>query len=304
MLLSTFQSERFLAYQLEQLARQSIWPKAELLIVANEPSPAEGRAIDQFKKAWKDRVRLFIVPRESLYASWNRAIQVAKAGLLAIANVDDIRTQAGLEEQVLCLETTPEAIFSYGSFMAVRRFRSQTGRVIEPPAFDSVEFTRSMHAGPFMVWRRKVNGRTLYFDEQFRSGGDFDLAIRLACLGCGARVHGMLGYYFDGGRGLSTGSRLQPIERTVIELRYGIFDKLDYDYLPDAIRYNISSLFWNGSWHAVAHCVPDYEQWIAARRTRWFSQGLERRDKPITAQSNGIRLSILADLVRKYLRSV
>ena len=114
------------------------------------------------------------------------------------------------------------------------------------------------------------------FDEQFHSGGDFDFVVRLARLGRGMRVRETLGAYYDGGFGLSTGNQLQPIERTVIELRYGIYDKLDYEYLPDALRYNISRLQWNGAWHAVADCVPDYDAWMSARRKAWFEEGLRK----------------------------
>lgn len=281
-LLSTFQSEKFLPHQLATIEAQSIWGQAELIIAANDPSPTERAIFESFAEKWPERVKVIVVPRESLYASWNRCILASKVDLLAIANVDDIRTPQSLEQQVARLEKSPEASFCYGPFSIVNQFPAVEGRKISPPLFDPVEFTRSMHLGPFFIWRKAVHEKIGYFDEQFRSGGDFDFAIRLALQGTGVRTNELLGYYYNSSAGLSTGSDLQPIERTMIELRYGIYDKLNYDYLPDALQYNISHYYWNGEWHSIRQLMPEYEQWISKRRQKWFDIG-------ITEYANRIR---------------
>jgi glycosyltransferase involved in cell wall biosynthesis len=298
-LLATHRSEKFLQYQLEHMAAQTIWPEAELVIVANDPSSAEQRHINRFKQKWGSKVRVMMVPRETLYASWNRGIAITQGELLAIANVDDIRTPSGLEAQVQSLRSNQSALFSYGPYTVVRHFGSCTGKIIMPPEFDLIEFTRSMHAGPFFIWRRIKDVKALFFDEQFRSGGDFDFAIRLACSGQGILVPDLLGYYYDSGQGLSTGNQLQPIERTVIELRYGIFDKLDYGFLPEAVQYNIPNLYWKGTWHRVADLVPNYREWIQSRRQQWFSLNplVPRRD---TSTPKRFSLKEAMNLLRKW----
>jgi glycosyltransferase involved in cell wall biosynthesis len=275
-LLATYRAGRFLSRQLASIEKQSIWGQAELVVVANEPSRGEQAQLEAFRQRHPSQVRFTVVPRESLYASWNRAVRMARGNTLAIANVDDIRTSNGLELQVAALEGTAEALFAYGSFIIVKRVGEMTGRLVEAAPFDGAEFTRGMFLGPFFVWTPKVAGGPIYFDEQFRSGGDFDFAIRLARLGWGIRVDAVLGYYYDGGSGLSTGSHLQPIERTVIELRYGIYDKVDYDYLPEALRYDRARLFWGGQGHPVATCVPGYADWMVARHRQWFAAGIRQ----------------------------
>jgi glycosyltransferase involved in cell wall biosynthesis len=283
-LLATYGSAAFISDQLNAIKNQSVWQEAELILVANDPDDVERAVLDPFCSAWPGQVQLFLVSRESLYASWNRGIDAAKADLLAIANVDDLRAREGLETQVRSLEENPEALFCFGPYTIVKEFGGRAGRTISPPEFGAVEFTRSMHLGPFFIWRRRVNKPTLYFDEQFRSGGDFDFAIRLACLGSGIRVRDILGSYYDGGSGLSTGSALQPIERTAVELRYGIYDKIDYAYLPEATRYSIYHLFWNGDRHRVQQCVPEYESWLARRREQWFDDGVRNYPKRLVAR--------------------
>jgi hypothetical protein len=134
---------------------------------------------------------------------------------------------------------------------------SKEGRYVAEPEFEKKEFCRSMHLGPFYMWRKKWCEKYGMWDEQFKSGADFDHSIRLALEGEGKKTHGLLGYYLDEGIGLSTGKTpYQPIERTVIELRYGIFSKLDFWYYNRAKEYKLDQLLQNGQWVEILKLVP------------------------------------------------
>jgi glycosyltransferase involved in cell wall biosynthesis len=272
LLASTYRSGRFLPSWLESLETQTIWPETELVVVANDPSPDEGRLLSEFAKR-NPQVRVLTLEREPLYRSWNRAMATTTAPLLGVANVDDLRTPSGLERQVDALEESPDALFCYGSWISSPEFPasgSVNGSFAAAP-FDREEFTRSMLVGPFFIWRRSDNPAIRFFDEQLEVGGDFDLAIRLALHGRGIPVNENLGTYYDGGTGLSTAGERQPIERTVLELRYGIYDKLDFSYVPQAAEYTISQLLQpDANWLPVAEVVPDYEEFLRARRERWY----------------------------------
>jgi hypothetical protein len=106
-----------------------------------------------------------------------------------------------------------------------------------------------------------------------------DLCIRLALHGKAVMTTGQLGYYLNEGLGASTKpNSKQPIERTIIELRYGIYDKIDYDYLPATVRYDvrIPSILQFGQYHPVSEFVPDYDNFIHKREKEWFRKGLWR----------------------------
>ena len=106
-----------------------------------------------------------------------------------------------------------------------------------------------MILGPFFMFRRSVLDRCGMFDEQFKSGGDFDFAMRLARCGNGLCLSDMLGYYLNEGTGLSTNINddVQAIERTVIELRYGL-DVLEPQFIKQARKYDIEHLqYGNGN---------------------------------------------------------
>jgi hypothetical protein len=272
LLASAFDSARFLPAWLESLEAQTIWPDCELIVVANDPAPAERERLDDFA-ARHPQVVVKTVPREPLYRSWNRAIAAAEAPLLAIANVDDIRTPDGLERQVALLEERPELSLAYGGFEITREFPPGAPvQVIRPEPFEREHFTRGMMLGPFFVWRPSGDPATRFFDEQLRVAADMDLAVRLALHGEGAPVDGSLGFYYDGGTGLSTGGDAQKIEGVVLILRYGIYDKLDVRYVPQAAEYVIPQLLMpGGEWLPVADVVPDYAAFLAGRRERWFA---------------------------------
>ena len=62
----------------------------------------------------------------------------------------------------------------------MKRQGDTEGTRIETPEFDRVEFTRSCLASPTQLFRRSMVERTGGFDEQFRSGGDYEFQIRAA----------------------------------------------------------------------------------------------------------------------------
>jgi hypothetical protein len=100
------------------------------------------------------------------------------------------------------------------------------------------------------------------FDEQLVSGGDFDLAIRLALQGRAVRTTVPLGYYLDAGLGASTSPQSkQLVERTLIELRYAIYDKIDWLYVDRALEYDVKHLFIRGE-RIAADSIPGVKSLI------------------------------------------
>ena len=85
------------------------------------------------------------------------------------------------------------------------------------------------------------------FDEQLISGADYDFAMRLARKFNGKHLNSNLGYYLNTGDGLSTkeNSR-QEIERTAIEIRYGI-KVLNKDLVDEATTtYDVENIITDG----------------------------------------------------------
>jgi len=99
-----------------------------------------------------------------------------------------------------------------------------------------------MILGPFFMFRKTAIEKAGVFDEQLVSGADFDLALRLAFNGKGLHIPEILGYYLNEGMGASTRpNSKQPLERTVIELRYGL-NVLEPHLIPEAKKYDVENI--------------------------------------------------------------
>ncbi len=265
---SVYKGEKYLAAFLANCSGQTIKNSLEIVLVHNQPSDKETEIVKQFQNQHPGLLNHIVVAREPLAISTNRAIKAAAGEYVCIWNVDDLRTPDSLEIMARTLDSNPKAGFTYGDYIIVRQWESKNGRLITEPEFEKKIFIQGMHLGPFYMWRKSLCEKLGYWDEQFKSGADFDYAARLALEAAGKKTNGLLGYYLDEGLGLSTGKTpWQPIERTTIELRFGVYKKLDFWYYNRAKKYRVNNILLDGQWYAVEHFAPSIQ---AATQSKFF----------------------------------
>ena len=171
----------------------------------------------------------------------NRCIEFASGDYLCIWNVDDLRTPDSIEVMAKALDDNPDIDFVYGNYHIVPQFGLTQGQYVDETGRED-ELTTGMILGPFFMFRKSIIEKTGVFDEQLVSGADYDLALRLAFNGKGLHLPITLGYYLDEGLGASTNpNSKQPIERTVIEMRYNI-RILEPQLMPHTKEYNIENI--------------------------------------------------------------
>jgi glycosyltransferase involved in cell wall biosynthesis len=248
----------------------------ELCLVMNEPDEEEARIVADHAARLPDLYRIIVVERESIGASLNRGLMSATTQYCAFLDVDDARVSDSFVRQMAVLDADPHADFTYGDYTIVPAQGQTEGRLIEAPEFDSLEFTRSCLASPTQLMRRSLIDRIGGFDEQFGSGGDFEFQIR-AALSCRfVKTPGLMVYYTRNPNSAGASiSPLQPLERTVSELRYGLYDKTigygGYRYVDEARRYRLQRVLMGGTWHDIREFVPDYDALLDRR-----AEGLRR----------------------------
>lgn len=297
-----FRMKRYLKKFLEWLPEQDIFEKLEIVLDHNEPDEEEIKWVQDFQEKYPNRIKHIIVEKvDPIGVSMNRCIKEASGEFVSIWNVDDLRTSVSISQQVEALQKTPGAEIAFGDYKIVTSFGMTEGEIVEHDQFPETEFTRGMIFGPFIMFRKSLCEKAGYFDEALKSGADFDLSVRLALHGKAVKTKGLLGYYLNEGLGASTRpNSLQPIERTVIELRYGIYDKIEYQYLPKALNYDIRHIELDGQKLNVSDFVPDYENWIQKRETDWFDKGLQRSARQTSLQNSGAYQGLRT--VKSYLR--
>lgn len=272
-----FRGHKYLETYLNSVLEQTIAQDIELILDHNEPTPSEIKIVNRFKAVFPGKLVHRIVDSvEPVSKSMNNCIDNSSGEYLCIWNVDDIRVPDSLEKMRSTLQKNTNILFTYGDIIISKSFKDLSGTYVSSQDYNKSSFLRGMHLGPFFMWRANINYPIHAFDEQFRSGADFDFAIRLALMGNGKKTEGLIGYYLNEGLGASTGGKhvpanIQPIERTVIELRYGIYDKIDLRYLASAIKYYIPYVSVNQEWLELSSFYPEYNSLLKANQHLLFS---------------------------------
>jgi glycosyltransferase involved in cell wall biosynthesis len=199
-------------------------PFHELMLVHNDPTEEEERVITRYGDLI-DNLRHICVERESVYASWNRAIKASSGEYLATWNVDDRRTLAGIQQQVSGLDQDSEAMMITGDYIKVLEYGSEKGLGVNDRGRRNwLMSAPRFRNGCFLMWRRLLHQHIGYFDEQLKVSGDREFWYRTTRRFRVSKAQEILGYYLRGqGAGISrTNAALQNRESVLIAWRYAI----------------------------------------------------------------------------------
>jgi glycosyltransferase involved in cell wall biosynthesis len=263
-LTSCYKSERYLEIFLSNLENQTLFPNFEVLLDLNSPSQAELDISNRYKVRYGSLLKITINETVSpLGEAWNRCIRISSGEYLTIWNVDDERTSNSLEVQAAALNSNPEYGAVYGPYGVINEPGQIKARLVENKVSSPLMHLSGFYLGPFFMFKREVIDLVGYFDEQFRSGNDFDFAVRLARSFQILRIDDVLGNFLDEGMGASTRTDSdQAIESAVIQLRYGQFKNVDKNLLPYLLQYSLPLLKWEDKWWSVSEYFPNYEAYI------------------------------------------
>ena len=242
---SSYKSEKYLKGFLNSVKDQT-YKNIEIVLDHNEPTDKEINTIEKFNNKYNNIQHTIIKKVDPLGVSWNRCIDKSTGEYLCIWNVDDLRTPNSIELMANVLDERRDIDIVIGKYIIVNKFKSKRGNTINESSRPPQDFMSGMLLGPFFMFRKEILDKTGKFDEQFYSGNDYDLAMRLVRSGNYYCLDEVLGYYLNEGKGLSTKSQsLQPLERTAIELRYNL-RILDTTLITKATEsYDIDNLYFD-----------------------------------------------------------
>jgi hypothetical protein len=195
------------------------------------------------------------VDRETIYASWNRGIQLASAPVLGFWNVDDRRFLPAMVEAVTGIHSGAKLV--YFPHVVDRRWREwgwvpQRHLLLIPaPDFHIELAKRTFLPGPFFMFSRGLYEEVGPFDEQFSICGDRDWglrALRHTPLTPGSQVAGV---FLNEERGLSmSGSARAVAENNAIYMRHGLTDLLEPVDGSLVAEYDIGRIRVGSAWRA------------------------------------------------------
>lgn len=190
-LTSLYRSEAFLPAFVDHVLRvgaevQAAGLTLEIVLIPNDARPAERAQLERLEQAATFPVRALHVPREGLYASWNRGMDAVQGTSVAVWNVDDIRASAALIEGCRLIEGGCLLVdFPFTLRITPSRKLGIASEIVRamPPFWMDVEgamdFDRPRPGNLFM-FARSLFEQVGPFDVRFRVAGDFDWHIRAA----------------------------------------------------------------------------------------------------------------------------
>lgn len=179
----------------------------EIILISNDMTDAERALLEPLTAPF----RVLSVPREPIYASWNRGVREAQGEVVTFWGVDDTRFAKAIVDGLATLTADVDVTyfpFRYHRFVrifglsVIAKMKTST-----PPSFDRVCFQKEMHLGPHFMVKRRTFDRVGHFDETYKIAGDFAWQVRAAHAGANfAPTYTVSGIFRNDGTTLS-GSR-------------------------------------------------------------------------------------------------
>ena len=243
-LTSVYKSEKYLDGYIKNLSKQK-FKDFDVHIDLNKPSNFERSKLISFSQNSKNIKLTVSESLKSMSASWNSCILNSDSEYICLWNVDDKRTRNSLRIMSEALDKNKGVDIIYGHYYKTRNYKNIYGK-LQDMSTSTHLLKVGMILGPFFMFRRKLIEKAGYFDEQLYSGADYDFAMRILCHGKAMYLKKILGYFLDEGLGASTRpNSKQAVERTLVELRYGI-RVLDTSLIESASKeYDVQNIIVN-----------------------------------------------------------
>jgi len=269
---------------------------AHYLPIVNDATRQEREGIDRLASEinahYYGRMTPQYVPRETLYASWNRGLALAQAPYFTFWNADDFRRSDALREGYSALQNGFHLVdFDYTRLRQVKHLGlfPRERRIHVPCMFDGERLTRRSGIGPFFMASKSLYARVGPFDPNFQVAGDTEWASRAAPQAKFHRASVNGGDFIVHGDNLSnTGGDREDIEVNIIFMRRGAWKQLR-PANPRAMREA-----WETWGNRDCIAIPPEEAdflWGAGAEARWKRYQRERRQGPALRR---LRLALAA----------
>jgi len=212
---SVFGAEDYIEQLMEDVTRQTIFEeKCEWVILNANPAgkDMEEEVILKYVEKYPNNIvykRLEEDP--GIYDTWNMAIQMATGEFVTNVNCDDRRPSWAYEQQAKMLVANPDVGLVYND-----SYITHEPNVIwedvpkDCQRYNFEQFSKEAmlrsnlpHNNP--MWRRSLHDEFGYFNQYYKSAGDWDMWLRCAFGGVKFKKHpDILGVYYFNPTGMST----------------------------------------------------------------------------------------------------
>ncbi|PIY92212.1 MAG: hypothetical protein COY70_04590 [Candidatus Magasanikbacteria bacterium CG_4_10_14_0_8_um_filter_42_12] len=223
----------------------------EFLVIVNDATEKERVLKKIFGDC--DWFRYMEIPREPLYATWNRAIAESTGDIIGFWHVDDVRyPEAVIEALKLCTTGADLVYFPFTIKWYINIFHLPIlVKWKKIKKFDSKTFGDSMSFGPFFLFTRALYNAVGPFDEQLTIVADFDWCIRASKVAkkislCTVEA----GIFRVDGNGLSSGGKTKhTVENNIVYQRHNVLSKIEDVDIDHRLEYKVDAILCDGKWY-------------------------------------------------------
>jgi glycosyltransferase involved in cell wall biosynthesis len=207
-IVSTYANERFIEGCLRDLLRQTLGRQLEIIVIDSCSPQNEGVIVRRFQAKHPNIVLVRTEQRETLYQAWNRGIKMARGKYVTNANTDDRLRPDAYEIIARELDADTNIALVYGDILFTnlenQTFEKhiRTGFSRRPDYSPEIMLT-GCHMGPQPMWRKEIHAAIGYFDESFRSAGDYEFWCRIALRYPMRHLRRFLGLYLHNPAGIA-----------------------------------------------------------------------------------------------------
>jgi glycosyltransferase involved in cell wall biosynthesis len=185
-IISTYNSERFIKGKIEDLTHQTIFDRIEIIIINSGSKQNEDLIISEYVSRFSNIKYLKTEKRETIYQAWNTGIKNSQGMFITNSNTDDRLKEDALERMVNFLIKHPDVAMVYANQIVSRieneRFSEvKKNEMINFPAFKTTYLLERCIIGSQPMWRSSLHFKdNIWFDEFYEVCGDHDFEIQVA----------------------------------------------------------------------------------------------------------------------------
>ncbi len=221
-IVSSYCAEAFMQECLEDLERQTMIQRMEIIVV-DAASPENERAIvSTFQERYQNITYIRTPTRIGVYAAWNMALKLATGIYITPFSTNDRLRPDAYEILARTLDQHPDVALVYGDTYLTRHPHQtfeehQREGIWKWPEYSYGDLCRRCLIGPHPMWRRSVHQEVGFFDESYVALGDQDFWLRLGALHQLFHIPDVTGLYWRSPEGLS--NQLQIVNPEEARLR-------------------------------------------------------------------------------------
>jgi len=224
-IISTYNSERFMVACMEDVLAQTIQDKMEILVIDSGSEQNEAAIVAKYQQKHAN-IRYIRTEREPLYVAWNRAVKLARGKYVVNANTDDSRRPDAFEVLLAAMEKHADADLAYSYYGMTSKANDEfpptsVYRNVRHDPYHPAQLLFYCITGCLQFWRKSSLESIGGFDERLKCVADYEILIRFMRQGMKPiLIPEALSCFYINMQGISFGSSTAAKEDAAVKDRY------------------------------------------------------------------------------------